>query len=224
MSIIQNAIQVIATEEILISKHRHDYVTSSSGEYFIDGGLEYCRSSHLPSDKILWLGLSTESSLFDISEKLVSFRHNKLIKDLTEEEVFTLGAFLQRVASSGYYYLSLQEYALSKNQYWPIFCESIREGKEAVELSSLKSKVTLSVNSHLIKKSSGNPEVPVIRVDLPSGIVYTNKVKFASGTLEHCSNTLKCGARVYITTTLDKLKIENPQKYNPLWLQQKPKL
>lgn len=219
MSVIQNAIQIIATGEILISRTRHDFVKSSCGNYFIDGGLDYCRSSDLPKDKILWLGLTTESSLVDIAEKLVSFWQTKLIKDLTEEEVFTLGDFLQRVLCQGYSHISIQHYALTQNKYWLSYCENTRDSHAILSSFPAKEKVTISVNSHLIKKAILDPTIPVIRVDIGSEILYTNKVSFKSGVLEHCARKLKCDARVYITTTLDNISIEKSEKYNPLWLQ-----
>ena len=41
--IIQNEVKCVMCEEILFSRHRHDYKTCSCGEVSVDGGMAYIR-------------------------------------------------------------------------------------------------------------------------------------------------------------------------------------
>lgn len=68
--IIQNAIRILESDEIIISTSRHDCVTRKIGDnfYMVDGGTEYTRCSYEP-DKIEDFALEDDS--LDIYEKLV---------------------------------------------------------------------------------------------------------------------------------------------------------
>lgn len=43
MKLIKNSAKCLKCGEVLVSKHRHDWVSCSCGSIFIDGGLEYIR-------------------------------------------------------------------------------------------------------------------------------------------------------------------------------------
>jgi hypothetical protein len=50
--ILQNAIRIKHTGQILISTHRHDYVTDPTGKYMLDGGRDYLRRSIFDAERV----------------------------------------------------------------------------------------------------------------------------------------------------------------------------
>lgn len=61
--IAQNAIRIKLKNEILISKHVHDYVESKDGNIAIDGGNEYCRRIGCTGDKVEELSFGVDSPI-----------------------------------------------------------------------------------------------------------------------------------------------------------------
>ena len=52
MAILKNSAQCAVCGDILVSKHRHDFVSCSCGSIFIDGGTDYLRAGGNPGDFI----------------------------------------------------------------------------------------------------------------------------------------------------------------------------
>ena len=54
--LIKNQIKCLKCGDIIVSKHRHDFVTCSCGNVSVDGGSDYCRVSF--EEKDTWVDIS----------------------------------------------------------------------------------------------------------------------------------------------------------------------
>ncbi len=81
--IIQNAVRIIKTGEILQSNHVHDYqsVTVDGRHIMIDGGREYFRSSNLSHNDVDNLCLTDDQPKKEIRNKLLWGTRGKTGKD-----------------------------------------------------------------------------------------------------------------------------------------------
>jgi hypothetical protein len=87
--LIYNAAKCVHCGDIIVSRHRHDFVKCSCDSIFVDGGLEYERRGYrLPSDYINLSKYSNES--FEVIREYFS-RYNRfsnsyvLLKDISDE-------------------------------------------------------------------------------------------------------------------------------------------
>lgn len=54
--LIKNQAKCLKCGDIIVSKHRHDFVTCSCGNVSVDGGLDYCRRNFKEMDT--WIDIS----------------------------------------------------------------------------------------------------------------------------------------------------------------------
>lgn len=79
--ILQNALMVNVTGEIIVSTHRHDFVSDKSGRYFVDGGHEYLRRTVANEGEITDLSLSHLATQEELIDKLVWGTYGKSGKE-----------------------------------------------------------------------------------------------------------------------------------------------
>jgi len=60
LKLIRNAVQCNSCNEIIESKHRHDFVKCSCGDVAVDGGLDYKR--------FLWMDSADWTELYEYEE------------------------------------------------------------------------------------------------------------------------------------------------------------
>ena len=60
-ALVVNRAQCLNCGDVLISKHRHDYVSCCCGSLSLDGGLDYLKRSYINAGDVLELSLYTDS-------------------------------------------------------------------------------------------------------------------------------------------------------------------
>lgn len=68
--ITKNAAQCKKCNDVIESKHRHDFVTCSCGEISVDGGLSYLRRLANDPDNIISLSEHRKLTLEELNEKI----------------------------------------------------------------------------------------------------------------------------------------------------------
>lgn len=62
MTIIRNSLKCLLCNDIIESKHRHDFVSCSCGNVFVDGGKDYFRRGYKDFSKVEDLSIYDEDN------------------------------------------------------------------------------------------------------------------------------------------------------------------